>query len=215
MLVEAIASMCPDVTFIYCSGLDLRSRGIGNPMYIVKQLMLLAISSKPAILCIDHIEYLIITSDAEGRTSIEDRFELAQQLFYFQASKNRGAFVVGICSTPHCLRSPAIRRFARMYFVSPPDETTRAMILRLELNRIGKHTITDSQVRQLAIRVDGYSGSDLKRLVTVARSVSVLNEPICMSHMLYALSQSNAAYTIMITKRFEEAAQSVPLTMND
>lgn len=59
-------------------------------------------------------------------------------------------------------------RFARSLLVMPPDQQAREVILRQELTRLGGARTAQVPVADIALLSDGFSGTDLTRVVEVA-----------------------------------------------
>lgn len=83
------------------------------------------------------------------------------------SEKQDRILVMGATNRPFDLDSAALRRFPKRIYVGLPDLDTRILLLSKLLNTHA-HSLTDYQIKDLARRTDGYSGSDLNSLATEA-----------------------------------------------
>lgn len=84
-----------------------------------------------------------------------------------QSTKEDRILVMGATNRPFDLDTAALRRFPKRIYVGIPDLDTRAQLLT-KLLHSQAHSLTRSQILELAARTDGYSGSDLNSLATEA-----------------------------------------------
>lgn len=84
-----------------------------------------------------------------------------------QSNKEDRILVMGATNRPFDLDTAALRRFPKRIYVGVPDLDTRAKLIT-KLLQSQAHTLTRSQILELAARTDGYSGSDLNSLATEA-----------------------------------------------
>ena len=78
---------------------------------------------------------------------------------------DKPVLVIGATNTPWAV-DPALRRsgrFDRVVFVPPPDRKAREEILRLHLR--GKPTEEDVDVEKIAVKLEKFSGADIRTLV--------------------------------------------------
>jgi SpoVK/Ycf46/Vps4 family AAA+-type ATPase len=84
-----------------------------------------------------------------------------------QSDKKDRILVMGATNRPSDLDTAALRRFPKRIYVGLPDLDTRVALIS-KLLHSHAHSLTPDQIRQLARRTDGYSGSDLNSLATEA-----------------------------------------------
>lgn len=84
-----------------------------------------------------------------------------------QSDKKDRILVMGATNRPSDLDTAALRRFPKRIYVGVPDFETRAQLI-CKLLQSQPNSLTSEQIRQLAMRTEGYSGSDLNSLATEA-----------------------------------------------
>ncbi|MBK8442326.1 MAG: AAA family ATPase [Sphingobacteriales bacterium] len=153
--------------FISVSLNDILDMWIGNSEKNLHEIFELARHHTPCVLFIDEIDALGASrsdmKQSSGRHLIN---QFLQELDGID-STNEGVLVMGATNTPWNLDSAFRRpgRFDRIIFVSPPDATTRASILKLKLNN--KPTgIIDFQA--IAKKMENYSGADIDAIIDLA-----------------------------------------------
>lgn len=153
--------------FISVSLNDILDMWIGNSEKNLHEIFELARHHTPCVLFIDEIDALGASrsdmKQSSGRHLIN---QFLQELDGID-STNEGVLVMGATNTPWNLDSAFRRpgRFDRIIFVSPPDTTTRASILKLKLNN--KPTgVIDFQA--IAKKMENYSGADIDAIIDLA-----------------------------------------------
>ena len=146
---------------------DILDMWIGNSEKNLHEIFDLARNNTPCVLFIDEIDALGASrSDMKqsgGRHLIN---QFLQELDGIDSS-NEGILIIGATNTPWNL-DPAFRRpgrFDRIVFVSPPDVTTRASILKLKLNN---KPVGAVDLQAIAKKAENYSGADLDAIIDIA-----------------------------------------------
>jgi SpoVK/Ycf46/Vps4 family AAA+-type ATPase len=153
--------------FINVSLNDILDMWIGNSEKNLHEIFELARNNTPCVLFIDEIDALGASrSDMKQSSSRHLINQFLQELDGIDQT-NEGVLVIGATNTPWNL-DPAFRRpgrFDRIVFVSPPDETTRASILKLKLNNKPTGAI---DYQTIAKKATHYSGADLDAIIDLA-----------------------------------------------
>lgn len=84
-----------------------------------------------------------------------------------QTEKNDRILVMGATNRPYDLDNAALRRFPKRIYVGLPETETRIQLFE-KLLFSHSHSLSGQQIRELARRTQGYSGSDLNSLATDA-----------------------------------------------
>lgn len=84
-----------------------------------------------------------------------------------QTDKNDRILVMGATNRPNDLDNAALRRFPKRIYVGLPETDTRIELIK-KLLHSHSHSLNEQQIRELARRTQGYSGSDLNSLATDA-----------------------------------------------
>ena len=80
-----------------------------------------------------------------------------------QSNSQDRILVMGATNRPFELDNAALRRFPKRIYVGLPDLNTRISLLE-KLLALQPNNLTRSQIRDLAMLTEGYSGSDLTSL---------------------------------------------------
>ncbi|NXS55885.1 VPS4A protein, partial [Brachypteracias leptosomus] len=75
-----------------------------------------------------------------------------------------GILVLGATNIPWVLDSAIRRRFEKRIYIPLPEEAARAQMFKLHLGNT-PHSLTDSDIQQLARKTEGYSGADISIIV--------------------------------------------------
>lgn len=145
---------------------DVLEMWIGNSERNLHELFEQARRHKPCVLFFDEVDALG-ASRSDMKTSA-GRHLINQFLSELDGVKadNDGVLVLGATNAPWHLDAAFRRpgRFDRILFVPPPDLSARAAILRILTK--GK-PVEDIDYEQVAKKLDGFSGADLKAVVDV------------------------------------------------
>jgi spastin len=80
-----------------------------------------------------------------------------------QSNSQDRILVMGATNRPYELDNAALRRFPKRIYIGLPDTETRISMLN-KLLESQAHSLRQSQIEELALLTDGYSGSDLTAL---------------------------------------------------
>ncbi|XP_052868380.1 vacuolar protein sorting-associated protein 4-like [Anopheles cruzii] len=166
-LAKAVATEANNSTFFSVSSSDLVSKWLGESEKLVKNLFELARSHKPSIIFIDEVDSLCSArSDNESESARRIKTEFLVQM-QGVGSDNEGILVLGATNTPWILDSAIRRRFEKRIYIPLPDENARLVMFKIHLGSTA-HTLTEENLRTLAAKTEGFSGSDISIVVREA-----------------------------------------------
>ena len=174
MLAKATAGEL-DATFFRVSAADMLSKWVGEAEQNIKKLFDAAASEPRAVIFLDEIESLIPARRDDGGGVMQRVVpQVLQGMEGFdKSSKNRVLFL-GATNVPWQLDPAVLRpgRFDEKVYVPLPDLAARAKMLELYL---GKRPLAgDVDLAAFAVRLNGYSGADIKHICDRAALVPFL-----------------------------------------
>ncbi|XP_019181839.1 PREDICTED: protein SUPPRESSOR OF K(+) TRANSPORT GROWTH DEFECT 1-like [Ipomoea nil] len=171
-LAKAVATEA-DSTFFSISSSDLVSKWMGESEKLVSNLFQMARESAPSIIFIDEIDSLC-GQRGEGNESEASRRIKTELLVQMQGVGNNDekVLVLAATNTPYALDQAIRRRFDKRIYIPLPDLRARQHMFKVHLGDT-PHNLTESDFEQLAIRTEGFSGSDISVCVN-----EVLFEPV-------------------------------------
>jgi proteasome regulatory subunit len=175
LLAKAIANSTK-ARFIHLVGSDLVQKFIGEGSRMVREVFTLAKENTPAIIFIDEIDAIAIKRTSEvykGDREVQRTFmQLLSELDGFAKYDD----IVFIAATNRKdVLDPAILRpgrFDRVIRFDLPDQEAREMILKIHSRKMNLYNVNFTV---LARKTEGFSGAQLKALVTEA-GVKALRE---------------------------------------
>ena len=170
-LAKACATEC-EGTFFSISSSDLVSKWMGESERLIKQLFNMARERKPSIIFIDEIDSLCgQRSEGENDSARRIKTEFLVQMQGVGNSMD-GVLVLGATNVPWELDQAMRRRFQKRIYISLPDATARAGILRNKGSKT-KNTVSEQDWVELGNASEGYSGSDMSIVVNEALMMPV------------------------------------------
>lgn len=170
-LAKACATEC-EGTFFSISSSDLVSKWMGESERLIKQLFNMARERKPSIIFIDEIDSLCgQRSEGENDSARRIKTEFLVQMQGVGNSMD-GVLVLGATNVPWELDQAMRRRFQKRIYISLPDATARAGIMKNKGSKT-KNTVTDEEWVELGNASEGYSGSDIAIVVNEALMMPV------------------------------------------
>lgn len=162
MLAKATAGEI-DATFFRISPADVLSKWVGEAEQNIKKLFDAAAAEPRSIIFIDEIEALVPARRDEG-SSVMQRVvpQILQGVEGFDKKAGRPILLMGATNVPWQLDSAMLRpgRFDEKVYIPLPDLPARRHMLDQYL---GKRPVSaDINLDQLAARLEGYSGADIK-----------------------------------------------------
>jgi len=127
----------------------------------------MARAAAPAIVFVDEIDSLCSArSDNESESARRVKTEFLVQMNGVGKDLD-GVLVLAATNMPWILDPAIRRRFEKRIYISLPDETARQRMFQIHLGTT-PNTLTPNDMKELARRTDGYSGSDISIVVREA-----------------------------------------------
>ena len=162
-LAKAVATEA-QATFFSISSSDLVSKWMGESERLVRNLFEMARESRPAIVFIDEIDSLCgARGDGESEASRRIKTEFLVQMNGV-GNNQSGVLVLGATNIPWALDSAIRRRFEKRIYIPLPELPARARMFELHIGDT-PNTLKSADVRTLAEKTDGFSGSDIAVVV--------------------------------------------------
>ena len=175
MLAKATAGEI-DATFFRISPADVLSKWVGEAEQNIKKLFDAAASEPRSIIFIDEIEALVPARRDEG-SSVMQRVvpQILQGMEGFDSKEGSDPILfMGATNVPWQLDAAVLRpgRFDEKVYIPLPDLPARRRMLDLYL--ANRPVADDVKLDDLAARLDGYSGADIKYLCDRAATIPFL-----------------------------------------
>jgi vacuolar protein-sorting-associated protein 4 len=204
-----------DGTFFSVSSADLISKYVGESEKMIKTLFTMAREKKPAVIFIDEIDSLCGSrSDNENDATRRVKTEFLVQM-QGVGNDSDGILVLGATNLPWGLDSAIRRRFERRIYIPLPDTEARRFLIEHNLKK-NKHTLSKEEIDEVALKTDGFSGSDMANLVKDAVYGPVRK---CQMANYYAkiFEDGKTKYTPVVDKELSKWNQSqlVKMTLTD
>lgn len=215
MLARATAGEI-DATFFRISPADVLSKWVGEAEQNIKKLFDAAAGEPRSIIFIDEIEALVPARRDEG-SSVMQRVvpQILQGMEGFDKDKPRPLLFMGATNVPWQLDPAVLRpgRFDEKVYIPLPDLAARRKMLDFYL---GKRPVADDvDLDDLARRLDGYSGADIKYIcdrsatIPFLRSVASGQEGnITLDILNDVLSDTPPSVTSEMLRRFDQWAHT-------
>jgi transitional endoplasmic reticulum ATPase len=206
-----------DATFFRVSPADLLSKWVGEAEQNIKKLFDLAATEKRAIIFIDEIEALVPARRDEG-SSVMQRVvpQILQGMEGFDKKKGSPILFMGATNVPWQLDPAVLRpgRFDEKVYIPLPDVVARRKMLEIYLS----HRPLDANINldDLAQKIEGFSGADIKYLCDRAATIPFLKSvatgqegDIDQQIVNDVIADTPKSVTREMLKRFEEWAKQV------
>lgn len=205
MIGKCIASQAK-ASFFSISASSLTSKWVGEGEKLVRALFAVARTRQPSVIFIDEIDSLLCQrTDGEFEASRRIKTEFLVQFDGVGTSSEDRILVVGATNRPQEIDEAARRRLSKRLYIPLPEKEAREQMIEILLSGMC-HSLNGEQISELAVRTDGYSGSDIDNLCREAalgpircigsNIMSIEKEavdPITLQHFDYALTQVRAS----------------------
>lgn len=162
-LAKAVATEAKS-TFFSVSSSDLVSKWMGESERLVKNLFAMAREAKPSIIFIDEVDSLCGTrGEGESEASRRIKTEFLVQMDGVGNGEG-GVLVLGATNIPWQLDLAIKRRFEKRIYIPLPDMEARKRMFELQVGST-PCMLGQKEYRELAIKTEGYTGSDISVLV--------------------------------------------------
>lgn len=163
-LAKAVATEADNSTFFSVSSSDLVSKWLGESEKLVRSLFEMARDHKPAIIFIDEVDSLCSArSDSESESARRIKTEFLIQMQGVGHDMD-GILVLGATNIPWGLDSAIRRRFEKRIYIPLPEPNARGTMFKLHMGSTPCQ-IAEDEWRQLGIKAEGYSGSDISIVI--------------------------------------------------
>ncbi len=192
MLAKAVATES-GLNFISISGPEIYSKWVGESEKAIREVFRKARMGAPSIVFLDEVESIGAHRGISEDEGVSERV-LSQLLTEIDGFRNGGyVFVLAATNRPDLVDPALLRpgRFDRIILVNPPNVEERIEILQIYTRKTP--LAPDVDLKEIARRTEGYTGSDLKALVREA-ALSALREDmnasvVKMEHFIEAMNK--------------------------
>jgi SpoVK/Ycf46/Vps4 family AAA+-type ATPase len=167
------------INFIAITASDIKGKYIGESEKNLSSWFRIAEAYQPAVLFIDEIETLLVnrtgtTQANDGGAGLSLLGTFLQMMDGSNVDKGRQVVVLAATNDPNNIDSAVRRRFAFLHVPLPDDEAREQFFCDgLYKRRCSDVPLAMKGVKQLAEVTKGYSGSDIKQLIDVAREAAM------------------------------------------
>ncbi len=170
MLAKAVATE-GGATFLSVDASSVENKWLGESEKNAKAVFTLARRLAPCVIFIDEVDSILSSREGTSDDSAHGTLTSVKTTMMSEwdglnssteSSQQQRVVVIGSTNRPFDLDEAVLRRFPRRILVDLPDATTRQEILQVTLseNRLDPAVnLTD-----IALKLDGYTGSDLKEI---------------------------------------------------
>lgn len=210
MLAKATAGEI-EATFFRISPADVLSKWVGEAEQNIKKLFDAAAQEQRAIIFIDEIEALVPARRDEG-SSVMQRVvpQILQGMEGFDERAVSPILFMGATNVPWQLDPAVLRpgRFDEKVYIPLPDLPARRKMLEIYLS---KRPVADEvNLDELARRLDGYSGADIKYIcdraavIPFLRSVAGDESDITPEVLNEVVGETQRSVTAELLERFDK-----------
>jgi transitional endoplasmic reticulum ATPase len=201
-----------DAAFFVVSAADLLSKWVGEAEQNIKKLFDAAAAEPRSIIFIDEIEALVPARRDEG-SSVMQRVvpQILQGMEGFDKKAGRAVLFMGATNCPWQLDPAVLRpgRFDEKIYIPLPDLAARSKMLDIYLAH--RPLADDVNLADLAHRLEGYSGADIKYICDRAATIPFLQivatgkeESITVQIIEDVIHDTSPSVTHDQLKRFDE-----------
>jgi len=171
MIAKAVATECKS-TFFNISSSILTSKWMGESEKLVRTLFEVARQRQPSIIFIDEIDSLLCArseNDFESSRRIKTEFLVKMDGVANGRSQDDQVIIIGATNRPQELDEAVKRRLGKRLYIPLPNKTGRIDFLTKALGRLKLgNSLSKEEIEELAVATKGYSGADLKHLISEA-----------------------------------------------
>jgi SpoVK/Ycf46/Vps4 family AAA+-type ATPase len=167
-LLASAASNELEASFFNVKVDSLLSKYFGESSQLIAELFEEARKRSPALVFFDEIDVLTQSRDAESNSA--EKRVLTSLLVEMDGLKSKSAegflYIIGATNRPWDMDDAMLSRFGKPVYIPLPDEKSRELILRLNLEKNGY--ACEMQYEEIAALTENYSGRDLEKLCSEA-----------------------------------------------
>ncbi len=162
LLAAAVANEI-NAAFLSVDAASIMSKWLGEAEQNVARIFRMArkhSQKSPAIIFIDELDSLmgIHRNEVGGEIRVRSQFLKEMDGIIDKKSKIQ-VYVIGATNKPWALDAPFIRRFQKRIYVPPPNYSARLKMFKLYTRDL--NLSEDVDLKELAARTEGFSGSDI------------------------------------------------------
>ena len=217
LMARAIAGEI-EAAFFTVKPSEVMSKWVGEAEKNVEALFDTARQHPLSIIFVDEIEALI-PKRRTSQSSVMQRVvpQFLAELEGFHTSEESALLFIGATNEPWSLDPAVLRpgRFDERVYVGLPDTEARRKILEIHLR--GRPLSEDVNLDELAQRMEGYSGADIRNVCEKAAAaaflVAVKGEeapPISVKYLQAAIGESPPSVSEKDLKKFESFGKNSP-----
>ncbi|KAM4702051.1 fidgetin-like [Discoglossus pictus] len=151
-------------TFLKISSTLLLSKWKNESEKILQTVFFMASCHQPAVVFISEIDLLLSAHVSEENTHLSNlQSQLLSFLDNIATSSDDNIIFIGTSRRPDALDEAAHHRFAKRFYISPPDNLARRQILHHTLAQ-QNYCLSEREMALLVQHTEGYSGSELIQL---------------------------------------------------
>ena len=165
LIAKAVATEC-NSTFFNISASTLTSKYVGESEKLVRGLFEVAHypENQPAIIFIDEIESILSKrSENDNEVSKRLKTEFLIQFDGVATNSTDRVLVIGATNRPQDLDPAVLRRLPKKIYVGPIDLEGRSNFI-FEIMKKIENNLSKNDLKQIALKTENYSNSDLKEL---------------------------------------------------
>lgn len=178
LLAKAVATEGKAKTFMHVKISSLSSKFVGESEKLVSMVFTVARENAPTVLFFDEIDSLVSArSDSDHEVSQKVKNAMLEEMDGLSSTTSDGRiFILAATNLPWRIDTAFSRRMSRWVYIPLPCPLARTKIIVDALNSLGgdNHTLSDSEINRIVERTDGWSGSDVARLINVAKNVKMV-----------------------------------------
>lgn len=151
-------------TLLKLSGKTLLSTWKAEAEKILQTVFFVASCRQPAVVLITEAESLLVARAGEDGSQVSNlKSQLLSYLDNVATSSEQNVVVIGTTSRPGSMDEASHRRFAKRFYVSPPDSIARRQILHHALAQQNS-CLSEREMASLVQHTESFSGSELVQL---------------------------------------------------
>ncbi|KAM4795410.1 fidgetin-like [Rhinophrynus dorsalis] len=151
-------------TFLKLSSTVLLSKWKNESEKILQTVFFMASCQQPAVIFISEIDLLLSVRVNEENTQLSNlKSQLLSFLDNIATSSDDNIIFIGTSQRPDDIDEDAHHRFAKRFYISPPDNLARRQILHHTLAQ-QNYCLSEREMALLVQHTEGYSGNELIQL---------------------------------------------------
>ncbi|KAM9321390.1 fidgetin-like protein 2 [Gastrophryne carolinensis] len=151
-------------TFLKVSGTTLVSKWKNKSEKILQTVFFMASCHQPSVIFISEIDILLSAHISEENSHLTNlKSQLLSFLDNIATSSDDSIIFIGTSQRPDDIEEGAHHRFARRFYIAPPDNLARRQILHHSLAQ-QNYCLSEREMALLVQHTEGYSGNELIQL---------------------------------------------------